>query len=75
MDAFGFKLGDIISEVEKNLSDYEITKGNANEKNAFFYFGDYGKAQIINIEFDKNSVMFLFEDNALCATAIMSNDF
>ena len=75
VDAFGFEVGDIISEVEKNLSDYEITKENANEINAFFYFGDYSKAQIISIKFDKNSVMFLFEDNALCATAIMSNDF
>ncbi len=75
VDAFGFTLGDIISEVEGKLTDYEIIKENANERNAFFYFGDYSKAQVIKIEFEKNTVLFLFEDNALCASAIISDNF
>ncbi len=75
LDAYGFKVGDIIVEVENALTDYEVKKENANEKNAFFYFGDYSKAQVLRITFEKNSVLFLFEDNALCATAIYSNEF
>lgn len=74
-DAFGFKLGDIIVEVKKQLEDYNVESVNANEKNAFFYFGDYSKAQVLKITFEKNSVLFLFEDNALCATAVYSNEF
>ena len=74
-DAYGFKIGDIIVEVEKQLGDYEVEKLGANEKNAFFYFGDYEKAQILRIPFKNNTVMFLFEDNSLCATAIYRNDF
>lgn len=74
-DAYGFKIGDIIVEVEKQLRDYEFEKSDANEKNAFFYFGDYDKAQILRIPFKNNTVMFLFEDNSLCATAIYRNDF
>lgn len=75
LDAFGFKIGDIIVEVEKKLGDYEVEKLSANESNAFFYFGDYEKAQILRITFKKNTVLFLFEDNSLCATAIYRNDF
>ena len=74
-DAFGFKTGDIIVEVEESLEKYDVVKEKANEKNAFFHFGDYEKAQILKITFKKNTVLFLFEDNALCATAIYSNDF
>ncbi len=75
LDAYGFKIGDIIVEVEKQLADYEVEKLGANEKNAFFYFGDYSKAQILRIKFEENTVLFLFEDNSLCATAIYRNDF
>lgn len=74
-DAYGFKIGDIIVEVEEHLSDYEVEKLGANDKNAFFYFGDYNKAQILRIPFKNNTVLFLFEDNSLCATAIYRNDF
>ena len=75
LSAIDVKIGDIIVEVEKILSDYEVEKLSANEKNAFFYFGDYEKAQILRITFKKNTVLFLFEDNSLCATAIYRNDF
>lgn len=74
-ESFGFKTGDIISEVETALKSYDVKKEKASEKNAFFYFGDYSNAQILKIAFEKNSVLFLFENNALCATAIYRNDF
>ncbi len=74
-EAFGFKTGDVIVEVENSLKKYGVVKEKANERNAFFHFGDYAKSQILKITFDENTVLFLFEDNALCATAIYSNDF
>ncbi len=74
-ESFGFKTGDIISEVETALNSYDVKKEKANEQNAFFHLGSYSNAQILKIAFEKNSVLFLFENNALCATAIYSNDF
>ena len=75
LDAFDFKLGDVIIEVKEALKEYDVNQENANENNAFFYFGDYSKAQVLKITFEKNSVLFLFEGSALCATAVYSNNF
>lgn len=68
-DAFGFKIGDVILEVKEALADYDVKEEAVTEENAFFYFGSEG-ATLLKIEFPKNTVMFIFEDNALCATAI-----
>lgn len=73
-DAYGFMLGDIVVEVEKKLKDYEVSSEKANDTNAFFYIGDYSNAEILKVSFKENTVIFLFEDNALTATAIYSND-
>ncbi len=73
--AYGFELGDVIVEVEKKLENFDVEKVSANEKNAFFYFGDYSKAQILRVAFKENTVLFLFEESSLCATAIYRNDF
>ncbi len=75
LDAFGFELGDVIVEVEEQLEDYDVENISANENNAFFYFGDYSRARILKATFDKNIIIFLFEDSSLCATAIYSKEF
>lgn len=73
-DAYGFKLGDVILEVKEALEDYNVEELSANEENAFFYLGDTSNSSLLKVAFQKNTVMFLFEDNALAATVIYSNE-
>lgn len=73
-DAYGFKLGDVILEVKEALSGYNVEELAVNSENAFFYFGDTSAANLLKVEFQKNTVMFLFENNALTATVIYSNE-
>ena len=72
--AFGFEKDEVILNVENALKEYDYTKDNANEQNAFFYFGDYSKAEVIKVNFKKSTIIFLFEESVLTATAIYSND-
>ncbi len=72
--SFGFETGEVILNVENALEGLDYTKENANEDNAFFYFGDYSRAQVLKVNTQKNTVIFLFEDSTLTATAIYSND-
>ena len=74
-ESFGFKTGEIIVEMEEALKSYDVKKEKATESNAFFFIGDYNNAQILKIAFEKNTVLFLFENNVLCATAIYRNNF
>lgn len=72
-DAYKFELGTIISEVKKELKKYDVTEEELTEENAFFYMGDFSKASLLRYKFEKSTVLFVFEENALCATAIYSN--
>lgn len=73
-DAYGFKLGDVVLEVEKALKDYGVKEESVTAENAFFYMGNYENSTLLRATFEKNTVMFIFEDNALCATVIYSNE-
>ena len=44
------------------------------EDNVFFFMGDISNVNLLKIAFEKNTVMFIFQDNALCATVIYSNE-
>mgnify|MGYP003434497773 FL=1 len=72
--AFGFEKDEVILNVENALKKFDYTKESANEQNAFFYFGDYSKAEVLKVNFEKTTVIFLFEESVLTATAIYSND-
>ena len=72
--AFGFEKDEVILNVENAVKEYDYTKEDANEQNAFFYFGDYSKAEVLKVNFKKNTVIFLFEESVLTATAIYNND-
>ena len=72
--AFGFEKDEVILNVENALKEFDYKKESANEQNAFFYFGDYSKAEVLKVNFEKNTIIFLFEGNMLTATAIYSND-
>lgn len=72
--AFGFEIGEVIVSVKEAIGDIEYTEEEVNEENAFFMFAQV-EGSVIKCEFEKNTIMFVFENNALCATAIYRNDF
>ena len=67
--AYGFEPGTVSIEVTDALSEYEYTEEAANDNNAFFLF-DHTNCSVFKYEFDNYAVSFVFQDNALCATAI-----
>ena len=72
--AYEFETGELILNVKEALSGTKYTEEDINDENAFFLFVPI-EGSVIKCEFEKNTVMFVFENNALCATAIYSNDF
>ena len=67
--AYGFDTGAVIVEVKDALADFEYTEEPLNENNAFFMF-DTSNGTVIKCNFANNTVLFVFKDNALCATAL-----
>ncbi len=67
--AFGFEIGTLIVEVKDALSDFEYKTAEISKDNVFFLFGS-PDGSVITCEFEENTVMFVFENNALCATAL-----
>lgn len=72
--AYEFKTGTIIKEVIDSLGDLEYKKEKISENDLFFLIGA-PEGDVIKLEFEKNTVIFVFIDNALCATAIYTNDW
>lgn len=73
-EAFDFKLGTVIVEVEEVLKQYNYVKEDLNDDNAFFIFGSEGK--VLRAEFGEYTVLFAFVENGLSATAIYkTNDW
>lgn len=71
--AYGFDVGTVTLEIKEALSDYDYTEDALTEENAFFMF-DTQEGSIIKCSFDENTVIFVFKDSALCATAIYKTD-
>lgn len=69
--AFGFPIGSVTVEVKEALDGYSYTEEVLNEENAFFMF-DTENGSVIKCRFEDNTVLFVFKDNALCATALLS---
>lgn len=72
--AFGFEIGESILVIKDAVSGIKYTEEEINDDNAFFMFVSV-EGSVIKCEFEKNTIMFVFENNALCATAIYRNDF
>ncbi len=71
--AFGFDIGTVSIEVSDAINA-EYTEEEITEDNAFFVWGlENGK--VYKYEFDDITVLFVFSDNALCATAIYNSDW
>ena len=67
--AYGFEIGTISLEVKEALKDYNPIEEQLTEENAFFMFG-VEDGTIIKCEIENNTVLFVFDENALCATAL-----
>ena len=72
--AYGFETGELILNVKEKLGDIIYIEEAIDDENAFFLFVPI-EGSVIKCEFEKNTVMFVFENNALCATAIYNNEF
>ncbi len=69
--AYGFELGTVIVEIKEAIAGCDYVEEPMNESNSFFMFGvESGTVLRCNIE--ENTVVFVFQDNALCATAIFT---
>ena len=67
--AFGFEIGTISLEVKKALEKFNPVEEPISEENAFFMFG-MTSGNVVKCEFGENTLLFVFDENALCATAI-----
>ncbi len=68
-NAFGFEVGTLTVEVENALADFDYKTEDISKDNVFFLLGS-PEGSVISCEFEENTVMFVFENNALCATAL-----
>ena len=67
--AYGFEIGTVSLEIKEALKEFNPVEEPLTEENAFFMFG-VESGSIIKCSFDENTVLFVFNENALCATAI-----
>ncbi len=72
--AFGFDIGEVSVTIKEALKNFDFEEEELSDDNAFFIFGAQN-GSVIECEFKDNTVMFVFEDNLLCATAIFNEDF
>ncbi len=72
--AFDFPLGTVILEVKEALADIEFTEEPLTEENAFFasYVLD---GTVLKAEFENATVVFVFQENELFATAIYNSNW
>ncbi len=73
-DAFGFKAGTVITEIEAALKGSEYEKTATEPEDVFFLMGT-GNGTVIKCEYEKSTVAFIFLDNVLCATTLYHNDW
>lgn len=72
--AFGFEIGTVILEIKEALSDFELKEEPLNEENAFFatYVSD---GTVLRAEFEKATILFVFQENELFATAMYNENW
>lgn len=70
--AFGFEIGTVSIEIKEAIGDTNHTTEQLTKENAFFMRGMVN-GELIKCKYDKNTVIFVIQDNVLCATAIYRN--
>jgi hypothetical protein len=73
-DAFGFSLGTVILELKNSLPSVEFTEEELSDENAFFasYVLD---GTVLKAEFENSTILFVFQENELFATAIYNENW
>lgn len=69
--AYGFSNETVSVEIEKALTGFEVERYDTSSGDIFFM--PYGEFSCLKYSFEKNDIVFIFADNALCATAIYDN--
>lgn len=69
--AYGFEIGTVISEIKEAIKGCEYVEEAADEKNAFFMFSTID-SNVIKCTAGGNTVVFVFKDDALLATALFA---
>ncbi len=70
-DAYGFAHGSVITELKSQMDEngYTADIKPLSADDAFFLYG-MGERESLQYKFGDNTVMFVFEENALCATLL-----
>ena len=72
-EAYGFKTGTVSVEIKDALKEFKYVEEDLNDDNSFFVLGAT-EGNVIKYEFSKNTVSFVFVNDALYATAIYKTD-
>lgn len=73
--AFGFEIGTVSVEISDALKEFKSVEEDLNDDNAFFVLGNQD-GKVLKYKFSKNTVSFVFVNDALYATAIYkTNDW
>ena len=73
--AYGFAAGTVSVEIKDSLKNFKYTEEKLNDDNAFFVLGNM-EGNVVKYKFSKNTVSFIFVNDALYATAIYkTNDW
>lgn len=71
--AYGFEIGTSILDIEAALSGTKYIKEESTEKDVFFLLG-YSGGTVIEATVDGNTLLFVFENNMLTATALFDTN-
>ena len=72
--AYGFELGTVILEVKEALAGYELIEEPLTEENAFFASYAFD-GTVLKAELESATVIFVFQENELFATAIYNENW
>ncbi len=70
-DAYGFAHGAVLSEVRDTMTKLGFeTKERSAKKDELFFLPSSGDITVLQYDFEKNTVLFVFEESALSASLI-----
>ena len=73
-DAYGFNQGSVSTEVRDTMTDMGYTAKEREAKSGeLFFLPSSGEFTVLQYDFDKNSILFVFEEHSLSATVIYKN--
>lgn len=73
-EAYGFSIGTTVNDLKKEMTGIQFSVEDLNDENAFF-IKSMREGKVLKYKFSKNTVMFVFDGDRLCATAIYTKDW